>query len=149
MEDFDDVDEIIFGNEFSAKERCQQLGIEIDKAQKGFGADRFKYLVLLVFIYMRQTVSFDDFGDSNLYSFFEKIIPILESNGNLKFRNPLCCVIASYICINDDFKYSISKTKFNFVRDTVIPSNVEYFKKNGVTILDVIRYMRLLKRLLQ
>lgn len=144
MDDIDIVDtEMLFGNEFSAKDRCQQLGIQIDNAQRGSGDDRFKYLCLLVFLFLRYTQPLEGFDDSSLNSFFDNVIPVLQKNA-MRYKNPLTSVLAAYVCLEYEpkFRYSLNISKFNFVKDTIIPTNEEYFKKNGVTIIDLVRYIR-------
>lgn len=143
--DFDTEDTaIIFGNEFSAKDRCKQLGIQIENAKKGAGDDRFKYLCLLCFLYFRHTELLNDFDDAWLNFFFENIIPILKRDDTMKFKNPVCVVLASYISTHYDKKliFKIDESRFKIVQNILIPNNLDYFKKNGVSIIDIIRYIR-------
>jgi hypothetical protein len=144
--DYDIEAEVVFGNEFSAKDRCQQLGIQIENARRGAGDDRFKYLCLLVILFLRKTVSSEDFDDSFLYSFFEKIVPFLIRIGNMRYKNPICVVLATFICVDtskSDIVYHFNLSKFQYVLKTVVPQTAEYLKKNGVGSLDLIRYIRM------
>lgn len=141
MEDTDV--EMLFGNEFSAKDRCQQLGIQIENAQRGSGDDRFKYLCLLVFLFLRHSQPLEGFDDPSLNDFFENAIPILQKK-NMKFKNPLASILAAYVCLEYEphCRYTLNVSKFNIVKDTIIPSNEDYFKKSGVGVEDVVRYIR-------
>lgn len=141
MEDTDV--EMLFGNEFSAKDRCKQLGIQIENAQRGSGDDRFKYLCLLVFLFLRHSQPLEGFDDASLNDFFENAIPILHKR-NMRFKNPLASILAAYACLEYEpqCRYALNVSKFNIVKDNIIPSNEDYFKKSGVTIEDVVRYIR-------
>lgn len=148
MEDPDDM-EVVFANEYSAKERCQQLGIQIDKARKGAGVDRFKYLCLITFLHLRATNG-ELFGNDALQSFFEGVVPRLQA---VESKNPVCCVLAAVCGVVYNPKdgdvvvgYTPSKEVMARFAETIIPSNELFFKKNGVGIVDVVRYVRMFQQ---
>lgn len=143
MDDFLETDyenDTLFGNEFSAKDRCQQLGIQIENARKGLGIDRFKYLCLVSFLYLKQQDT-DIFDNTALENFFQNVIPKLN---NIEYKNPLLCVIVSYLVLEfyPTMKCELSIPKFEYFQNHIYPKNELFFKKNGVYVSDTIRYIR-------
>jgi len=144
---FEDED-IIYGQEYSVKDRCQQIGITFDNVRYRIGPDRFKWMALLNMLkfrgYNEQLQLFDDFS---IDIFFQKIVPNLP---NIEYKNPLACILVYYSCIiyeKNEIQFQIDDSKLNYIQKNLMSNFELLFQMNGLKYVDLIRYIRLFQTL--
>ena len=141
-------EEIIYGHEYSVKERCQQIGISFENVRYRIGPDRFKWMALLNMLKFRGNDEnpqlFDDFI---IDIFFQKIVPNIP---NIEYKNPLACILIYYSCIiyeNNKIKFHIDESKLNYIQKHLMHHFELLFQTNGLKYNDLIRYILLFQSL--
>jgi hypothetical protein len=102
------------------------------------GIDRFKWLALMAMLQLKKDN--DLFDDLSIDTFFESIILKIP---DVKYKNPLACIIVYYVAINEKIQFEFDSSKLNYIQNDVLPNQELLFQAHGLKFPDLIRYLRL------
>ena len=134
------VSEDIMAQEYSVRERCQQLGISLENVRYRIGIDRFKWLSLLILLRFKKEENM--FDENMIMFYYESVIPKIKK---VEYKNALLCVLTYYICLSNTnpIKFNIDHNRLNFIQKKIMSEYEFLFNEHGVKIYDFVRYIRL------
>lgn len=143
MEDIGAYDEgDVVHHEYSVRDRCQQIGISLDRVRYRVGIDRFKWLALLSMLKLKS--EYNLFDDVDIDGFYQFIVPKLP---NVEHLNPLACVLMYHATILYDpltqsIQFKLDNAKLNYILTQLVSKETMLFQEHGVKREDLIRYLR-------